>query len=98
MTDAAFCYVATLVILGHKRVLFRLAHEWVETSPKSAQAWFAVGAYYFCCERYHVAQRHFCRATRLDPQCTEAWIAFGCSFAPVTSRIKPWRPFERRSD
>jgi anaphase-promoting complex subunit 6 len=28
-----------------------------------------------------VAQRHFCRATRLDPQCTEAWIAFGCSFA-----------------
>jgi Flp pilus assembly protein TadD len=81
MTDAAFCYVATLVILGHKRVLFRLAHEWVDASPKSAQAWFAVGAYYFCCERYHVAQRHFCRATRLDPQCTEAWIAFGCSFA-----------------
>lgn len=81
MTDAAFCYVVTLVILGHKRVLFRLAHEWVDASPKSAQAWFAVGAYYFCCERYHVAQRHFCRATRLDPQCTEAWIAFGCSFA-----------------
>jgi tetratricopeptide (TPR) repeat protein len=81
VTDAAFCYVATLVILGHKRVLFRLAHEWVDASPKSAQAWFAVGAYYFCCERYHVAQRHFCRATRLDPQCTEAWIAFGCSFA-----------------
>ena len=27
------------------------------------------------------AQRHFCRATRLDPQCTEAWIAFGTSFA-----------------
>jgi hypothetical protein len=27
------------------------------------------------------AQRHFCRATRLDPQCAEAWIAFGTSFA-----------------
>lgn len=27
------------------------------------------------------AQRHFCRATRLDPQCAEAWIAFGASFA-----------------
>jgi anaphase-promoting complex subunit 6 len=29
----------------------------------------------------HSAQRHFCRATRLDPQCAEAWIAFGASFA-----------------
>jgi anaphase-promoting complex subunit 6 len=81
LSDAAFCYVATLIMLGYKRVLFRLAHEWVEASPKSAKAWFAVGAYYYSCERYHVAQRHFCRATRLDPQCTEAWIAFGCSFA-----------------
>jgi anaphase-promoting complex subunit 6 len=79
--EAAFCYVAALVVLGHKRVLFRLAHEWVEASPKSAQSWFAVGAYYYCIQRYHIAQRHFCRATRLDPKCTEAWIAFGCSFA-----------------
>ena len=79
--QVVYCYVATLVILGHKRVLFRLAHEWVEASPKAAHAWFAVGAYYYCIQRYHVAQRHFCRATRLDPQCTEAWIAFGCSFA-----------------
>ncbi|GKY92711.1 hypothetical protein MPSEU_000241300 [Mayamaea pseudoterrestris] len=81
MTEAAYCYIATLILLGHKRTLFRLAHAWVAASPRSAQAWFAVGAYYYCCERYHVAQRHFCRATRLDPQCTEAWIAFGCSFA-----------------
>lgn len=79
--EAAFCYISTLVILGHKRVLFRLAHEWVEAAPKSAQSWFAVGAYYYCIQRYHIAQRHFCRATRLDPKCTEAWIAFGCSFA-----------------
>ena len=81
LSEAAFCYIATLIMLGYKRVLFRVAHQWVEASPKSAKAWFAVGAYYYCCERYHVAQRHFCRATRLDPQCTEAWIAFGCSFA-----------------
>jgi tetratricopeptide (TPR) repeat protein len=78
---AAYVYVAALLIAGHKRTLFSLAHEWVEGCPKSAQAWFAVGAYYSCCGRHHVAQRHFCRATRLDPQCTEAWIAFGCSFA-----------------
>lgn len=81
VSGAAFCYIATLVLMGHKRVLFRLAHEWVEFAPKSAQSWFAVGAYYYCCRRFHVAQRHFCRATRLDPQCTEAWVAFGCSFA-----------------
>jgi hypothetical protein len=81
LSEAAFCYVSSLVLLGHKRVLFRLAHQWVEAAPKSARAWFAVGAYYYCIERYHVAQRHFSRATRLDPQCSEAWIAFGCSFA-----------------
>lgn len=81
MHDTAFVYVITLLLLGHKRTLFQLAHEWVEAAPKAAQSWFAVGAYYYCCERYHVSQRHFCRATRLDPSCTEAWIAFGCSFA-----------------
>lgn len=83
LPDAAYCYVSTLILLGHKQSLFRIAHEWVEAAPKAAHSWFAVGAYYYCCERYHVAQRHFCRATRLDPQCTEAWIAFGCSFAAV---------------
>ena len=81
LPECAYAYISTLVVLGHKNVLFRIAHEWVEASPHSAKAWFAVGAYYYCCERYHVAQRHFCRATRVDPQSTEAWIAFGCSFA-----------------
>jgi anaphase-promoting complex subunit 6 len=78
---AGFVYVSTLVALGLKRELFRLAHEWVDAAPKSARAWFAVGAYYYTCERFHVAQRHFCRSTRLDPHCSEAWIAFGTSFA-----------------
>ena len=50
----AFCYVSTLVQLGQKRTLFRLAHQWVEAGPKEAQSWFAVGAYYYACERYHV--------------------------------------------
>ena len=79
--SAAYAYVSTLVILGQTRVLFRIAHEWVQSNPQSAQGWFAVGAYYYACERYHVAQRHFCRATRLEPQCSEAWIGFGCAFA-----------------
>ena len=79
--NAGFVYLSTLVALGLKRPLFQLAHEWVDAQPQSARAWCAVGAYYMCCERYHVAQRHYCRATRLDPQCTEAWIGFGCAFA-----------------
>eukprot|EP00980_Cylindrotheca_fusiformis_P018178 scaffold5887_cov122-Cylindrotheca_fusiformis.AAC.7 len=78
---AGFTYVATLVALQKKRTLFQLAHEWVDAAPKSSKAWFAVGAYYYACQRYHVAQRHFCRATRLDPHSPQAWIAFGTSFA-----------------
>ncbi|CAJ1945937.1 unnamed protein product [Cylindrotheca closterium] len=78
---AGYTYVATLVSLQKKRPLFSLAHEWVDAAPKSSKAWFAVGAYYYACQRYHVAQRHFCRATRLDPHSPEAWIAFGTSFA-----------------
>lgn len=82
-SDAAYCYIAVLVLLGRHRSLFQLAHEWVSAAPKSPQSWFAVGAYYYSTGRYHVAQRHFCRATRLDPQCSAAWMAFGCSFAMV---------------
>lgn len=81
VTGAACCYVSALVTVGHKQSLFKLGHDWVEANPKSATAWFAVGAYYYACQRYHVAQRHFCRATRLDPHLTEAWIGFGCAFA-----------------
>lgn len=51
---AAFCHVSTLVQLRQKRSLFRLAHEWVEAAPKEARSWFAVGAYYYVCERYHM--------------------------------------------
>ncbi|KAL7569417.1 hypothetical protein ACA910_009604 [Epithemia clementina (nom. ined.)] len=79
--DVAYVYVAALLLAGHKRTLFDLAHKWVEAQPQQAASWFAVGAYYSACGRPHVAQRHYCRATRLDPQCTQAWIAFGCAFA-----------------
>jgi hypothetical protein len=51
---AAFCHVSTLVQLRQKRSLFRLAHEWVEAAPKEARSWFAVGAYYYACQRYHM--------------------------------------------
>ncbi len=78
---AGYVHVATLVGLNLKRRLFHLAHRLVDTDPKDALAWFAVGSYYYTCRRYDLAQRHFSRSTRLDPSRAECWIGFGCSFA-----------------
>ena len=78
---AGYVHVATLVGLNLKRRLFQLAHRLVDTDPKDALAWFAVGCYYYSCRRYDLAQRHFSRSTRLDPSSAECWIGFGCSFA-----------------
>lgn len=76
-----YTHIVTLAGLKRKRELFYLAHQLVQANPKAASSWFAVGCYYYICGRYDVAQRHFCRATRLQPKCTESWIAFGNSFA-----------------
>ena len=78
---AGYVHVATLVGLNLKRRLFHLAHRLVDTDPKDSLAWFAVGSYYYACRRFDLAQRHFSRATRLDPSSAECWIGFGCSFA-----------------
>lgn len=78
---AGYVHVATLVGLNLKRRLFHLAHRLVDTDPKDSLAWFAVGSYYYACRRFDLAQRHFSRATRLDPSNAECWIGFGCSFA-----------------
>ena len=78
---AGYVHVATLVGLNLKRRLFHLAHRLVDTDPKDALAWFAVGSYYYTIRRYDLAQRHFSRSTRLDPSSAECWIGFGCSFA-----------------
>jgi anaphase-promoting complex subunit 6 len=80
---AAYVYVSVLVNLGRSQTLFRLAHEWVADAPDAAESWFAVGGYYYSIQRYHVAQRHWGRATRLDPHSAYPWIAFGCAFAAV---------------
>jgi tetratricopeptide (TPR) repeat protein len=79
--NAAYVHISALASLGYKRPLFQLAHRLVDSSPKAAKSWYAVGSYYYACGRYDLAQRHFCRAARLDPRSSECWIAFGCSFA-----------------
>lgn len=83
LSGAADCYLSSLVTLNRPRALFSIAHTWVEARPQSAWSWLAVGCYYYCTGRYHVAQRHFCRATRLDPDHHAAWLAFGCAFGAV---------------
>lgn len=88
---ALFVHVSTLTALQHKRSLFALAHKLVHatstttinTGEEAAIAWYAVGCYYYSCQKYELAQRNFCRATRLAPKRAECWIAFGCSFSIV---------------
>ncbi|EJK62221.1 hypothetical protein THAOC_17175, partial [Thalassiosira oceanica] len=80
-TAAKYVHVACLVGLGSRRGLYRLAHRLVDSDPRDSLAWFAVGSYYYLIRRYDLAQRHFSRATRLDPGRAECWIGFGCSFA-----------------
>ena len=102
---AAYVHISALASLGYKRPLFQLAHSLVDAGPKSARAWYAVGSYYYACGRYDLAQRHYCRAARLDPRSAECWIAFGCSFAAcdesdqalasyrAASRLSPGDPY-----
>ena len=88
---ALFVHVSTLTALQHKRSLFALAHKLVHATStttindgeEAAIAWYAVGCYYYSCQKYELAQRNFCRATRLAPKRAECWIAFGCSFSIV---------------
>ena len=76
-----YVHMATLVGLQRKRELFYLSHQLVQAHPKQASSWFAVGCYYHLCQKFDMAQRHFCRATRLEPKCSVCWIGFGNSFA-----------------
>jgi len=78
---ALFVRVACLADLARKGDLFHESHRLVDARPRSAASWFAVGCYYRLCGRVEAAQRHFGRATRLNPRCAEAWIAFGNAFA-----------------
>lgn len=61
--------------------LYFIAHQLVEAWPHRAVAWFAVGCYYSLVNRQDAAQRHFMKATKLDPRYAPAWIGFGHAYA-----------------
>ncbi len=40
-----------------------------------------MGCYYHLLGRDTLAQKHFLKATQLDPKCAVAWIGFGNAFS-----------------
>lgn len=78
---AACVHICCLVDLRRASELFYYAHQLVDSRPRSALSWFAVGSYYLLIGKSDVAQRHFSKASRLNPRFVEAWVAYGHSFA-----------------
>ncbi|GMI15274.1 hypothetical protein TrLO_g7840 [Triparma laevis f. longispina] len=82
LCTAAICTrISCLVDLKRISELFYFAHQLVDSRPRSAVSWFAVGAYYHLIGKNDIAQRHFGKASRLNPRFVEAWVAFGNAFA-----------------
>ena len=80
--DSALCvYIACLVALRQKSKLFYASHRLIEDFPNRAVSWYAVGAYYFCLQKYENARKHFTKATSIDPKFAAAWVGYGHSFA-----------------
>ena len=73
-------YLAALVELEERHELFANAHTLVETQPRNAVSWLAVGYYYFSCGKPEVARRFLQKATSINPRLAPAWIAFGHAF------------------
>ena len=74
-------YITSMVELKLKTELFYLGHELVNTYPKQAVSWHAVGCYYWICQKYEGAQKYLQKATRLDRRMHTAWVALGHALA-----------------
>ena len=83
-TLALRVHVAACAELGARTELFSLAHGLVADSPKSPEAWHAVGAYYLSSRNPRAARRAFARALACcDGDHAAAWVGLGhaCSLA-----------------
>ena len=83
-TLALRVHVAACAELGARTELFSLAHGLVADSPKSPEAWHAVGAYYLSSRNARAARRAFARALACcDGDHAAAWVGLGhaCSLA-----------------
>jgi anaphase-promoting complex subunit 6 len=70
-------YIGCLVALRLKSELFYLGHELVNSAPKSALSWYAVGSYYWCCNKLELAHKHLLKATKLDKRQARVWVLLG---------------------
>lgn len=73
--------LASLVELDERQALFVMAHSLVDTSPRDAVSWTAVGYYYFACKKYELARRYLQKSTSLNPRLVPAWLAIGHAYA-----------------
>ena len=74
-------YIAALTDMEYKTELFYLGHELVESYPKQALTWYAVGCYYWCCRKFELAQKYFQKATKLDKKFALSWVALGVALS-----------------
>jgi anaphase-promoting complex subunit 6 len=70
-------YIGTLIELGLKTELFYLAHELTNTYPKLALSWYAVGCYYWCCQKLELAQKYLQKCNKMNKRSATALVALG---------------------
>jgi anaphase-promoting complex subunit 6 len=70
-------YVASLVQLKQLTELFYLAHELVNSFPKSSMSWYTIGCYYWCCAQMDIARSYFCKSTQIDKRNVNSWVMLG---------------------
>jgi tetratricopeptide (TPR) repeat protein len=91
-------YIATMVELNLKTELFYLGHELVNSNPKSALSWYAVGCYYWSCKKYETSQKYFLKATKIDKKFAKAWVMLGhvlCALEESEQAISVYRTASR---
>ena len=66
-------HLSSLVELKSSRELFIDAHRLVDSFPDTAEAWYAVGCYYYLCGKFEKARINFLKATSLNPYLAPAW-------------------------
>eukprot|EP01080_Neovahlkampfia_damariscottae_P004108 gene4108-7394_t len=81
--DCLSIHLSCLVELDKKTDLYALSHTLVNNNPKSPQAWYAVGCYYFLIKKFAQAKKFFQKSTSLDEKYVPSHIGIGHSDANI---------------
>lgn len=74
-------YIGSMVNLSLKNELFYIGHELVHSHPKHAVSWYAVGCYYWTCQKLDLAQKYLQKCTKLDKRLAHGWVLLGSVLA-----------------